>query len=314
MGQRPSFAQRVVHWAVGHGLQQREWQRRSDDNVLAFLNASLPGLAGLEEIVDPDAFVEFMRKCLAHQTHQITEIKRSPGGPEGARLRFSTLLDRLQSGAIAVPFRATLTFARIADAFRSRTEPIDGDRWAGDLSLHFAFSSSLAQKGRLLWNVVRTCRSTRGLELGTAYGMSALFLLDGMKAVNEGARLTTIEAFDPQCSAGFGMLQAHFGDELTCVRGRIEEVLPNVIATAAPFDYLFHDAAHSGKVYERDFGAIVDHLQPGAIVIFDDIRWEDSRFSDGPAGTYAGWTTVVAHPRIIHAVEINRGMGMALVS
>ena len=227
-------ARRVVHWAVGHGLEKRDWERRADDNVLTFLSAALSRVEGLTELVDPEAFVDFVRGCLNHREYQVVEIKHPSQPPDAPQLRFSALLDMLRTGALPVPFDAAVAFARIADTYRGNTESLVISGWAGDIGLHFSFSSSLALKGRLLWNSVRFLRCTRGLELGTAYGMSALFLLDGMRAANGNAHLTTVEGFEPLYSLASHVLGTRFGDRVTCVLGNIGEVLPKALDLRRP--------------------------------------------------------------------------------
>jgi len=311
---RWSFAERVVQWGVGHSLARRELLRRADDNVLAFLGAVLPRVEGLTELRDPEAFVEFLRGCVDRQRHQVVESKRAPEAASQPSLRFSTLLDTLREGTLPVPFAVATTLAHIADGYRKISVPFGNARWAADAGMLFEISSSLARKGRVLWNIVRVARCSRALELGTAYGMSGLFMLESMRDTQGGGHLTTVEIAEPQFSLAAKTLQGRFGDAVTCVKGSTDEVLPEVAKRAAPIDLLFHDASHSRVAYERDFAAVVDHLAPGALVIFDDIRWEDPRFHTGPADTHAGWSSVVAHSRIVRAAEIDASIGLALVA
>jgi predicted O-methyltransferase YrrM len=65
--------------------------------------------------------------------------------------------------------------------------------------------------------------------------------------------------------------------------------------------------------YVRDFGAVVDFLSPGSVIVIDDIRGTvDPRF--GEIDAYRGWLDVIAHARIRHAVEVDGAMGVALLS
>ena len=47
-------------------------------------------------------------------------------------------------------------------------------------------------------NAVRSCRLTSCLEIGTAYGVSAFFIIEAQKQCEMEPRLTTIEGYSPQ--------------------------------------------------------------------------------------------------------------------
>ena len=55
-----------------------------------------------------------------------------------------------------------------------------------------------------------------------------------------------------------------------------------------------------------DFNAFVGSLRRGAVVLIDDINWDDRRWSTGPTRTHEGWLEVVSHPRVKRAVEIDQ--------
>lgn len=78
---------------------------------------------------------------------------------------------------------------------------------------------------------------------------------------------------------------------------------------------MFHDAGHSHEAYVNDFSQVSQALVPGAVVLFDDIRWEDERWElrSKPGNTYAGWKEVVSHSRVSYAVEIDGDLGLLLL-
>ena len=143
--------------------------------------------------------------------------------------------------------------------------------------------------------------------------MSALFVLYALSANKEEGHLTTVEGWEPQFSISSGLLKERFGDMVCSCFGRTEETLPSVVASMESIDFLFHDAGHSRKDYTRDFDVVIQKIAPGAVVLFDDIRWEDPRFQDSPPETYRGWREVVEHPRVKQAVEIGENLGLILI-
>jgi len=224
-------------------------------------------------------------------------------------LRFQTLVDCIQSNVPPVPTPLALEIALVADALRGTTTPLDFEYWAGDVGHHFAISSSKGGKGRLLSSIVRFCRPAECLELGTAYGMSTRFILGTKPCLH----LTTIEGHQPTHARTSSELIARYGSAVDCRLGFTADVLPELAPSIAPIDFMFHDAAHTEQDYIRDFSLIVDSLAPGAVILIDDIRWEDPRFHKGPANTYRGWQAIAGHSRVRHAVEVDESIGMALL-
>jgi len=171
----------------------------------------------------------------------------------------------------------------------------------------------MGRKGRLLSSIVRFCRPDVCLELGTAYGMSARFIL-GAQTHGPTPHLTTIEGQQAIHALISPQLSERYGTAVDCRFGWTKDVLPELAKSTRPIQFMFHDAAHSMEDYIRDFSLIVDSLAPGAVILIDDIRWEDARFHQGPANTYRGWQAIAGHKRIRHAVEVDTTMGMALLA
>jgi predicted O-methyltransferase YrrM len=97
-----------------------------------------------------------------------------------------------------------------------------------------------------------------------------------------------------------------------------DEMLGTVAEMGRAFDLMFHDADHSGDSYVGDFGRVLPVLKPGAVVVFDDIRWQRDA-SARPLGSspqmdcHAGWLRVTEHPRVRRAVEVDRSIGIVLL-
>lgn len=83
----------------------------------------------------------------------------------------------LRNGPPALDYPLARDIAIIADGYWNLSQPFEFAKWSSDIGLHFSRSWSFGQKGRILFNTVCIMRPQRCLELGTAYGMSALFIL-----------------------------------------------------------------------------------------------------------------------------------------
>jgi predicted O-methyltransferase YrrM len=201
--------------------------------------------------------------------------------------------------------------ARAGDLYRQNHTAVEGHTWSGDVRAHFELSSSAGEKGRILTTVVRFSRSCRVVELGTAYGISTIFILNALEKQRD-ARVVTVEGFEPQYSLASATL-APYGDRVECKFGVVQEILPRLVPALGAVDMLFHDAGHSRADYVRDFELLVPALAPGAVAVFDDIRYADARFYQSDPQAYEGWCEVVSHPRVRQAVEIDGDVGLLMV-
>jgi predicted O-methyltransferase YrrM len=294
----------------------REKVHRDRYNVDLVLSATLRD-GRLSEVRNPVAYVEVLRGCIEHTAFSITPIKGAASSSSPAAIRFRTLLDTLRSGVPPLGFSEAQEIGLVADGLSNSLDPFQhkdkGWVWAGDVGLSFMMASSFAKKGRLLSGIIRVCRTDRCLELGTAYGMSSMFILYALRANGAEGHLTTVEGWEPQFSISSKILKERFGNSVCCRFGGREEILPSVIESLGGIDFFLHDAGHSREDYTRDFGVVIQALVPGAVVLINAIRWDDPRFRVKAPQPYLGWREVVKHPRVKQAVEIDGDLGLILV-
>jgi predicted O-methyltransferase YrrM len=113
------------------------------------------------------------------------------------------------------------------------------------------------------------------------------------------------------------ILEQRFLGHIRCEKGWTSKILPGLVPSMKGIDFLFHDAGHSRKDYLQDFHAVEPVLRPGSVVVIDDIRWHDRRFSASAPECYRGWRELLQHHRILWAVELalakNEHMGLFLL-
>lgn len=299
------FVRRTAQTLVHLGLQEQRFERNIEIALAALLGDGR-SLAAKNNVT---AYVEFLRGCIEPASLRIDVIKPDKGGQDALSNRFATLIDTMRSSLFPLPAGVALAVSDCADRFRGLAEPFERERWSGDVGLHFAMSSSSPRKCRVLATIVRLSRAKQCLELGTAYGLSAMVILEMQRMLGSDCHLTTIEGSNPQFALASAHLNAAYSAAVTCHFGHTQKLLPEIAARGAAIDFMFHDAGHSYDDYVKDFGAIVAALAPGAVVLIDDIRWEDPRFQ-AASNTYRGWLDVVAHPRVRQAVELDGAMGL----
>lgn len=267
-----------------------------------------------KDIHFPLEYMEFVRGCIKGTSAQVQMVKTSVSGDDDIHSRrFSRLVNTL-SDIPPLDFLAAQDLALLADSHQTNLAPWQaGVNWIGDAALHFRWSSSLGVKGRILATVVRIMQSETCLEIGTAYGMSAAFILEMLQAMGDNGHLTTIEAVSSIFDVSSKILGARYGERVTCLCGWAQDALNMVVETLTNVDFVFHDAGHSRDDYVRDFTIILPVLKPGAVVLIDDIRWSDPAISIEDPRCYDGWLELVSHPRVCQAVEINTEMGLLLL-
>jgi predicted O-methyltransferase YrrM len=294
--------------------------RGSRDTSNIVLSSLFSNSKSLMEKNDPCAYVDFVRSCIEPVPLKITVVKSEPQHSPGSvhDNLFTSLVETLRWKLLPMPVHAALKIADRADEFLGLSLAKDTEHWSGTVGLHFALASSTGKKGRILSTAIRLCRAKQCLELGTAYGLSAMFILETLRSADGRFHLTTIEGSNPQFTLASKHLTEAYGNAVTCQFGLTQELLPALVkscAAAAPVEFMFHDAGHSRADYVNDFGAVVSALAPGGLVVFDDINWKPSgRFPQAQGFTHDGWQDVVAHPRVKQAIEINGEMGLLQVN
>jgi len=260
----------------------------------------------------PVEYVQFLRDCTERTWAVWRELRNDGGEPDAASRRFNNFVDAL-TDIPAIEFSSAERLARAADKLRANVNPETGLREHGDQQRRFARAASLGMKGRVLHSAVKAMQSRQIVELGTFWGMSALFMLEALETAGPDAHLTTVEHSADIVRKASALIHSHFDGRATCIHGKTEEVVPDLARTMTGVDLMFHDAGHSGEAYVRDFTAAEPFLAPGAMVLFDDIRWFDRTLVSADPRCYDGWMEVTRHPRVRRAGEIDGYMGAVLL-
>lgn len=131
-------------------------------------------------------------------------------------------------------------------------------------------------------------RPLRILEIGTATGFSAIFMLSYLV---KAARITTIEKMEERAvKAGENFKKFDKNGQITLIKGDAADILAELVAKGSEYDFIFMDAA-KGQ-YINFFDNIKKLLSHRGILLTDNMLQEgrllDSRY------------TVVRRERTIH--------------
>ncbi len=127
--------------------------------------------------------------------------------------------------------------------------------------------------GALLYDLIRERRLSQTLEIGMAYGMSALFICQALED-NSLGRHTTIDPVQDTSWKSIGRLnveRAGLKDRLRFFPGASHEVLPRLLLEGESFDFAFVDGLHLFDYTLVEFFYIDKMLEVGGYIAFDDI-------------------------------------------
>jgi predicted O-methyltransferase YrrM len=134
----------------------------------------------------------------------------------------------------------------------------------------FVAQSSVTPKyGKLLYNLVAYYKPETILELGTAAGISAIYMALG----NPNAKLVTVEG----CRETAMIAQENFNrvgvKNATLVNAPFEEVLPLVFFDLKKIDMAFFDGNHTQDATLSYFERCLLYTYENSVFVFDDIHW-----------------------------------------
>lgn len=130
-------------------------------------------------------------------------------------------------------------------------------------------------QGDMLQSIVRELKPRVSLEVGLAYGVSALFICDALKTVG-GERHMVIDSHQmtPVWNNGAGLHNLKLAGHESLIDFYGEEsqrVLPELEANGEKIDFAFVDGAHTFDHALIDFFYIDRMLNVGGIIAFDDV-------------------------------------------
>jgi predicted O-methyltransferase YrrM len=141
------------------------------------------------------------------------------------------------------------------------------------------------------------------VELGAAIGISAGYQGAGLELNGTGV-LHSIEGSPNLAAEARAMLGGLGLERVKVIEGRLDEVLDDVMAEAAPVDLVFLDAAKGKEGNLMVAERVLARMAPGATLVMDDVHW--SREMN------RAWRQVRSNPRIGLSADLWR-LGVCLL-
>ena len=130
-------------------------------------------------------------------------------------------------------------------------------------------SSKNKKYGQLLYRLTKHFKPKIILELGTSFGISALYLAKG----NSTSRIITLEG----CTESAEIAQKNFNllntKNIEIIIGDFKETFGKELLNHKGLDLIFIDGNHKEKATIKYFDSLLSHAHNKTIIIFDDIHW-----------------------------------------
>lgn len=186
-----------------------------------------------------------------------------------SRARF---IKRVDLGARSIAFPYSQRFVRVRNIARK--------------------SSVTSKKGQFLYKLVRHYKPRTVIELGTAFGISSMYMAMGYRNSHiytvEGCRDTLDIATHNFTRLGLGNIKE--------IRGNFDEVLPVILQDIETVDLVFIDGNHKEDSTRRYFDECLSHVQNNTIFVFDDIHWSK--------GMKTAWENIRQHPSVKVSIDL----------
>jgi len=148
------------------------------------------------------------------------------------------------------------------------------------------------KRGELLFRIVAQHRPKNLLELGTGTGLALHYL---SAAAGQKAQIHTLEGC-PETSAAAAKYFSKAQENIHFHVGKIQDTLPQMLATLPPLDFVFLDAHHAEAPTLRFTEWLLPKLTENALLVYDDIHWSPEMSS--------AWRKLVADERLPLTVDL----------
>jgi len=143
------------------------------------------------------------------------------------------------------------------------------------------------------------------LEIGFGYGISSLFICDAIKGM-QGITYHIIDAFQSSTwnTVGiYNLKKAGFETVFTFHEELSEICLPGMLKEGMTFDFALIDGFHAFDQTLVDFFYINKMLQPGGLVIFDDIQLPSTKKVVEYVSTFDCYKPLLVPDRFLKSVK-----------
>jgi predicted O-methyltransferase YrrM len=175
-------------------------------------------------------------------------------------------------------------------------------------------ASVTPDRGRFVRDMCRAAGAHTSVETGMAWGLSTLHILEAL--IENGTTEQAHVVMDPaQASvyhnAALHTLRSVGAENLVEFHEEPSELaLPRMVAQGRRFDFAFIDGDHDFEHAFVDFAFINRMLNPGGIVVFDDVPLYPVCLTCNIAESVYGYSVFAEHSENVRARKAHRALGL----
>ena len=156
-----------------------------------------------------------------------------------------------------------------------------------------ARSSSKSPKYcRLLYRIVNYLKPAIMIELGTAVGMSAMYIAKG----NLGGKLFTIEGNTKLARMAEINFKTASLTNINLITGKFEDELPALLKDIKELDFIYIDGNHRLTPTLAYFELCLEKSHKNTIFVFDDINWSEEMQD--------AWRSIKNHTKVTVTIDL----------
>lgn len=125
--------------------------------------------------------------------------------------------------------------------------------------------------GALLYRMAKHYKPAKIIELGTAMGISTLYLAAG----NPEAAIVTVEGNPQLASLAMENFRIHNSEKIRLVNKPFDEVIDQLAEEAGAGTLIYIDGNHTCEATLRYYRAFTADASTNMILVFDDINWSE---------------------------------------
>lgn len=235
--------------------------------------------------------IDAVRRARFHRPNQKVLSKLEATGDEDALLLAKAVRETLRNRRIE---EERLLLLSNNAPLLSGNHGLPGPFDAGTTISKACKASMPRRSSEFLGSLVKVFSPKVGLELGTNVGISAAYIASAMP----GGELVTLEASPYRIAQARNLHRVLGLSNVDYVQGLFAETLPTTLQGIDGIDFALIDGHHQYQPTLDYFDAIHPFMSPGAVVVFDDIRWSE--------GMKQAWSVLSTDIRFGVVVDFNR--------
>jgi predicted O-methyltransferase YrrM len=154
-------------------------------------------------------------------------------------------------------------------------------------------SLSSRNECKTIFNIVKTLKPKKILELGTSLGLATTY----MACARPSATILTIEGNKSVLDIAYQFWGEMHLQNVTALNGRFEELLPAIIDNHRDLDMVYIDGNHTYEATINYFNIVAPLMEINkGCIIFDDIHWTKEM--------YRAWQELIQDSKVTLSIEL----------